>query len=285
MRLALLAALALLLASAAAQESVALWPEGAPGSEGFENVPESAADWWVRDVHAPSLTVFAPEQPNGTAIVVVPGGGHENVVWPSEAVRPAQWLAERGVTAFALKYRLARQPGSPYDIETDAAADLRRAMRWVRSHAEDYGLDPERIGVLGFSAGGELVNLVTYGPTEGDEASNDPTERVSARPDFQVQIYPGPIGLPDRFTQEPPPAFFVTAFGDEGPELTISRHLAMYRKAGVPAEVHVYAHGAHAFNMGTRSDLRSLKAWPGRLEDWLADSGYLGGVEAAPPAP
>ncbi|MBB4658586.1 alpha/beta hydrolase [Parvularcula dongshanensis] len=271
-----LALLALLPSAAVAQDRVSLWPDGAPGSEEMRDVPETSGDWWVRDVHDPSVTVFAPDGArSGTAVIVVPGGGHANLVFNSEGVAPAKWLAARGVTAFALKYRLARQEGSPYDIETDAAADLRRAVRFVRAHAEEYGVSPDRIGVLGFSAGGELVNLVTYGPAGGDAEAADLVERQSARPDFQVQIYPGPIGLPDHFDQAPPPAFFLAAFEDKGPTLTLMRQLDLYREAGVPAELHVFAHGAHAFNMGDRSDFATVSDWPERLADWMIDSGFM----------
>lgn len=260
-----------------AQDSaMPIWEKGAPGFESRADRPERAQDWWVRDIHNPSLTLSRPKSPNGTAIIVVPGGGHKDLVFKSEGTKAADFLAAQGIHSFALKYRLARQPGSDYDIETHAAADLRRALRWVRANAEQYGIDPDRIGVMGFSAGGELVNLVTYGETQGDPKSDDPVERVSARPDFQIQIYPGPIGLPDHLKQPPPPAFFLSTFDDRGPELTISRHLAMYRAAGVPAEVHIFAQGGHAFNMGDRSDLVSISQWPDRLQNWLSDSGYLG---------
>jgi len=263
--------------TAIAQDDVQhIWPKGAPGFESRVDIPERAKEWWVRDIHNPSLTIFSPETPNGTAIIVVPGGGHKDLVFNSEGKQAAKYLADQGIVAFALKYRLARQPGSDYDIETHAAADLRRAMRFVRANAQAYGVSSNRIGVMGFSAGGELVNLVTYGETKGDKAATDVVERVSARPDFQIQIYPGPIGLPDHLKHPPPPAFFLSAFDDKGPELTISRHLDMYRAADVPAEVHIFAQGGHAFNMGDRSSLETISDWPERLQDWLADSGYLG---------
>lgn len=278
MRQFIMSAIVLLAAcSAQAQDQTErLWPNGVPGFEHRAEIPERAQDWWVRDIHNPSLTLFAPETPNGTAVIVVPGGGHKDLVYNSEGVKPAKFMQANGVTAFALKYRLARQPGSDYDIETHAGEDLRRAIRWLRYNAADYGIDPNRIGVMGFSAGGELVNLVTYGETDGDPEAKDPIARVSARPDFQIQIYPGPIGMPDHLKQAPPPAFFLSAFDDHGPELTISRHLDMYRAAGVSAEVHIMSQGGHAFNMGDRSDLKAISNWPDRLQDWMSDQGYLG---------
>lgn len=259
----------------AQQTVIPLWQDGPPGFEAYWNVPERAEDWWVRDIHQPSLTLFPPdENSSNTAIIVVPGGGHKDLVFNAEGVEPAKYLQNLGITAFALKYRLSRQDASPYDIETDAAEDLRRAVRYVRAHSEGYGI--ERIGIMAFSAGGELANLVTYYPTDGNSESADPIERVSAKPDFMIQIYPGPIGLPDHFAAPPPPAFFLAAFDDKGPELTISRHLDMYRQAGVPAEVHVFAQGGHAFNLGDRSDLKTISNWRNRLTDWMKDSGYLG---------
>jgi len=283
MRSILLSAVALCLSGIAAAQtallpSIPLWEAGAPGFEVNKDIPERAEEWWVRDIHNPSLTVFAPEESapqTRTAVIVVPGGGHKDLVFNSEGVKPGRYLKELGITAFALKYRLAREPGSPYDIETDAAEDLRRAVRWVRAHADAYNVDPDRIGVMAFSAGGELANLVIYQSNAGNPEADDPVERQRARPDFQIQIYPGPIGLPDHLNGPPPPAFFLAAFEDRGPELTISRHLDMYRQAGVPAEVHIFAHGAHAFNMGSRSELQTISNWRHRLTDWLQDSGYL----------
>lgn len=265
-------------ACAADQDSdvISLWEQGAPGFEDRRDEPEKAKDWWVRNIHNPSLTVFKPENNRSrAAVIVVPGGGHKNLVFKSEGIKPSKYLQDLGVTAFALKYRLSREAGSPYDIETHAASDLRRAVRWVRANAEVYDIDPNRIGVMAFSAGGELANLVIYQPNDGDQDASDVVERMSARPDFQIQIYPGPIGLPDHLNGSPPPAFFLAAFEDHGPELTISRQLDMYRNAGVPAEVHIYAHGAHAFNMGERSELKTISSWRHRLTDWLDDSGYL----------
>lgn len=264
----------------AAQLKIPLYDNGAPGFEERKDIPERAQDWWVRDIHNPSLTVYAPDKnASKTAIIVVPGGGHQDLVFNSEGVAPAKFLADHGITTFALKYRLAREPGSDYDVETHAAEDTRRAIRYVRANAQELGVSPDRIGIMAFSAGGELANLVIYYPNAGDPESADLVEHVSARPDFQIQIYPGPIGMPDRLLSDPPPAFFLTAFDDKGPELTISRHLDMYRAAGIPAEVHIYSRGGHAFNMGSRSDLPTLSTWPDRLVDWLTVEGWLSPTE------
>ncbi|HZU85624.1 MAG TPA: alpha/beta hydrolase [Polyangiaceae bacterium] len=256
---------------------IALWPDGAPGSEARRGEPELARDYWVRNVHDPSVTVFAPPagKANGTAIVIAPGGGHRELVFDAEGVDPARYLAGLGVTAFALKYRLAREEGSPYDLEKHTAADIRRAMRLVRSRAAEWKIDPARIGVMGWSAGGEVAAMVAYRPVPGDPRSPDPVERVSARPDFQIIVYPGPYGIPDDVPPDAPPAFFLAANDDEGPSANIIALLQKYRRAGVPAEAHLYAEGHHAFNMGRRSTLVSIKTWPQRMADWLTDRGLL----------
>lgn len=263
-----------------AQTVTPLWPDGAPGFETLKNEPEKAADWWVRSVHNPSVTVYAPETAANTrtAIIVVPGGGHENLVFNSEGVKPAKFLQGLGITAFALKYRLGREDNgkADYGIEAHGAADLRRAIRHVRAHAADYSIDPTRIGVMGFSAGGELVHMVSFSGFEGNLNAADPVERVSARPDFIVEIYSGPLGLPAKLDTPPPPAFFLTAYDDKGPVKTFNTLLDLYAPYEVPVEVHYFARGGHAFNMGDRSSLKSVHDWPARLRDWLADSGYLG---------
>jgi acetyl esterase/lipase len=264
-------------ADAPAPSVIVLWPGGAPGSEARRQEPEKAKDWWVKNIHNPSLTVFAPRPggASGTAVVIAPGGGHRELVFDPEGVEPARYLASLGVTAFALKYRLAREEGSPYDLERDTAADIRRAMRLVRSHAQEWGIDPDRIGVMGWSAGGEVAAMVAYRSVPGDRDAADPVERASAKPDFQIIIYPGDYGIPDVLPPDAPPAFFLAANDDPGPARTITTLLEKYRRAGIPAEVHLYAEGHHAFNMGARSNLVSIRGWPQRMADWLADRGLL----------
>jgi dienelactone hydrolase len=285
--------LALVLACAAplarAQEPdfvTPLWAHGAPGSEAHRNEPEEARDWWVRNVHNPSLTAFLPsaEKATGAAIVIIPGGGHREIVWPPEGLAPARYLQGLGVAAFALKYRLGAAPGSPYDVERDAGADARRAMRLVRAHAAEWGVDPHRIGVMGWSAGGELAALLAYGDTEGEAHARDPIDRQSAAPDFQIVIYPGGRFIPDHLTRKPPPAFFLAAWDDAGAADNIRTLLALYREAGGTAEAHLFAQGSHAFNMGDRSELVTIHSWPQRMADWLADSGLLAKTPPPPPS-
>jgi acetyl esterase/lipase len=261
---------------AAEPQVVPLWTNGAPGFENRRNEPELAKDYWVRNINNPSLTVFLPprEKANGAAVVIIPGGGHRELVFNEEGIKPARYLNNLGVTAFALKYRLARETNSPYTID-NAREDAQRAMRLVRSHAKEWNIDPDRIGIMGFSAGGELASMVTFNPTGGNPNAVDPIDSVSCRPDFLIDIYPGPLGMPDMVPTNAPPAFFLAANDDTGPAHTITDLLEKYRKAGVPAEVHLFAKGSHAFNMGDRSKLATIENWPQRMADWLADNNIL----------
>jgi acetyl esterase/lipase len=263
-----------------AQESaraISLWTNGAPGFEQRRNEPEQAQDYWIRNIHNPTLTVFLPpkEKAVGAAMVICPGGGHRELVFKAEGEEPARHLNGLGVAAFVLKYRLAREQGSPYSLPQHAREDGRRAMRLVRSRAAEWGIDPNRIGMMGFSAGGEVVSMVVYGSGEGDANATDPIDRVSCRPDFTVMIYPGPLGIPEMISSDVPPAFLLVANDDRGASGNIVRLIGEYRQAHVPMEAHIYAKGGHGFNMGNRSKLASVKDWPQRLADWLGDSGFL----------
>jgi acetyl esterase/lipase len=254
-----------------------LWPNGAPGFEERRNEPELAASYWVKNVHNPSITIFLPpkEKANGTAVIVCPGGGFRELGFNGEGVAPAQFLTNLGVAAFALKYRLPRETNSPYSLPKHAIEDGQRAMRLVRSHADEWGIDPNRIGIMGFSAGGEVASFVAYTPSEGNPDASDPVDRLSARANFQIMIYPGPLGIPETVPTNAPPSFWVAANDDRQPARTIASMLPKYSAAKVPIEVHLFAKGGHAFNMGNRSKLVTLKGWPNRLTDWLADNDLL----------
>lgn len=256
--------------------AIPLWPEGAPGSEARAHESEVAQDYWVRNVHNPSLTLFAPApgRANGAAVIVFPGGGHELLVWTGEGLAAARALTRMGITVFVLKYRLAREPGSTYSIERDAAGDARRAVRLVRARAADYGIDPTRIGVMGFSAGGELVTLIADNPDPGLNPPRDAIDRVSARPDFQILVFPGPLGLPARAVDGAPPAFLVAGSRDECCAAPAVQLYEQLRAAGVSAELHMYAEAGHAFKID-ETDRISVLRWPDRLFDWLADGGWL----------
>jgi len=255
---------------------IRLWEGGAPGSEKRRAEAEQAKDWWVKNIHYPSLTVFLPPQDkaNGTAVIVAAGGGHRELVFNPEGVEPAQYLASLGITAFALKYRLFREPGSSYTIE-HTAQDIRRAMRTVRARAAEWRIDPARIGVMGWSAGGEVAALVAYPPVEGDANAKDPIERVSARPDFQILIYPGPFGIPAKIPADAPPLFLLGAADDEYVANVLFVLTERYHAARAPLEVHIYQQGKHAFNMGQRSQFVSIRNFRGRIGEWLTDRGLL----------
>src|SRR4051794_12532458 len=196
-------------ARAASPQVIPLWEKGAPGYESRRDEPEQHQDWWYKNIHNPSLTVFLPPagKSTGAAVVIAAGGGHRELVFNPEGVEPARYLASLGVTAFALKYRLFREEmpagRAQYTFE-NTAQDIRRAMRSVRARAAEWQLDPQRIGVMGWSAGGEVAALVAYPPVEGDAASKDPVERVSARPDFEILVYPGPLGIPEKIPANAP---------------------------------------------------------------------------------
>lgn len=260
---------------------IALWPKGAPGFENRRDEPEQAKDWWVRNIHNPSITVYLPpkEKATGAAVVVCPGGGHRNLVYNSEGRDAALFLNSIGVAAFVLKYRLFREEGSPYTLEKDIRQDACRALRLVRSRAADWAVDTSRVGMMGFSAGGEVVALVAYASGEGNAQAPDPVDRLNGRPDFQILVYPGPLGVPDSLPATTPPAFMVAAIDDDCCASPIIQLLKLYHAAHLPAEAHVYARGAHAFNMGQRSTLTTLKGWPQRLAEWMGDNHILVPVE------
>jgi acetyl esterase/lipase len=279
-RLKIIAALAVAAAGckpADKRERLALWPKGAPGSERRRNEPEQAKDYWVRNIHDPSIEVFlpSPDKATGCGVVVLPGGGHRLLVYEPEGQQAADFLNRLGVAAFVLKYRLAREEGSTYSIEREARADAYRALRLVRSRAVQWRLDPQRIGIMGFSAGGELAGLVAFGDGAGAPEAHDAIDRLDGRPDFAIFIYPGPLAVPSSLPKTAPPAFLLAAADDEccaEPTLTL---VQQYRDAGVSAEAHLLAKGGHGFNLGQRSELASVRAWPQRLADWLKDSGLL----------
>lgn len=270
-------------ASPPAPRSFPLWPAWALAGDPRRGEAEVAKEYWVRNVHVPSVTVFQPDprHRNGAAIVVFPGGGHKILVWTTEGTKVGEALTRYGLTIFVVKYRLAGEEGSHFDVERDAAADARRAVQWVRGHAAEFGIDPARVGVMGFSAGGELVSLIADNPEPPDPlaavASRLPPDAVgrqSARPDFQILVFPGPRGIPGKAVEHAPPAFIIAGSRDEccaAPAVALYEQL---RKAGVSAELHMYAEGRHAFNLD-ESDRISILHWPDRLADWLADGGWL----------
>lgn len=252
-----------------------LWPNGAPGFEQRKDIPEQAASYWVKNINNPSLTVFLPpkEKATGAAVILCPGGGFKELGFVPEGIEAAAFFNRIGVAAFALKYRLPREPGSVYNMSHPRQDGL-RAMRLVRSRAAEWGIDPNRIGMVGFSAGGEVVSMTSFGDTAGDANATDPIDKISARPDFIVEIYPGGAGIPQALPPNAPPAFLLVANDDDHTNAVVDI-FRLYRAARIPVEVHVFAKGAHAFNMGTRSKLATIKGWPQRLADWMGDNNLL----------
>jgi acetyl esterase/lipase len=259
---------------------VVLWPDGAPGSEG-RSEPEKvrvteAGDHVVSSVHRPSLTVYLPDASaaTGAAIVVMPGGGHRELWTDHEGHRVAAWCAAHGIAAFVLKYRLAREEGSRYTVEEHALADARRALRVVRHRASEWRVDPDRLGVMGFSAGGELAALAALRSDAGRPDAADPIERESSRPAFQVLVYPGRSAsiVP---TPQSPPAFLLCGYDDRQ---DISEGLAnvylRFKQAGVSAELHVYAGVGHGFGLRP-SNTGPVAEWPDRVREWMEARGFL----------
>ena len=273
--------LTLLLASTSAAQSIdrlerPLWPNGAPGSEG-RSAPEKvrvtdAGDHVVSSVHRPSITFFLPKPQvaTGAAIVIAPGGGHRELWIDHEGYAVAEWLRERGIAAFVLKYRLAREEGSTYTIEQHALWDIQRAIRTVRVNARQLGIDPARIGVMGFSAGGELAARAAMSDLDGDPGASEAIDRQSSRPNFQVLIYPGSSSALT-VAKTSPPVFIAAGYNDR-PDISkgMAELYLKYKEAGVPAELHLYAGAGHGF--GLRATNRSASAgWPERMVEWMRD--------------
>lgn len=257
-------------------EVIPLWADGAPGFEERRDEPELAQDYWVKNIHNPSVTVFRPpaDKANGCAVVIAPGGGFRELVFDAEGRQAAEFLNTLGVTAFALKYRLPEEEGSPYTVD-HVRQDAHRAIRLVRSRADEFGIDPERIGMLGFSAGGAVVLTIIFDQGDGDPEAPDSIDRVNGRPSFQMMVYPGGE-IPERVPADTPPAFLLCANDDEyGCDVETIELMLKYREAGVPVETHMLGRGKHAFNMGDRSEFLAVRNWPDRMAEWMADSGYL----------
>jgi acetyl esterase/lipase len=263
---------------------VPLWTNGAPGFEQLRNEPEVVANGRVRNVNNPSLTIFLPpkDKANGAAVLICPGGGFRELSFNGEGIEPARYFTNLGVAAFVLKYRLPRETNSPYSLQVQPRQDGQRAMRLIRSRAEEWNLDTNRIGILGFSAGGEVESFVVYSPPEGDSSAPDPIDRLDSLANFQMVIYPGPLGIPEKVRANAPPAFFLIANDDTSHMGAVLSLVDKYHQAGGSIEVHIYAHGGHGFGLGAHSKLASIKSWPQRMTDWLADNNIL--HPAPPPA-
>ncbi len=269
-------------------QTIRLWPGDAPQAKGKG----------CQDI--PTLTIFAPQsgQENGSAVVIFPGGSYAHLATNLEGRQIANWFNAHGFRAFVLRYRLT----SDGYVLPVPLLDARRAIQTVRARARDYHIDPNKIVVIGFSAGGHLAALAATQPTEGNPDAEDAIDRVSSRPDFLVLGYPwiGAISSdtshlsyckifnlmdkcevlraaysPDLFvTAKTPPTFWYHTADDE--TVPVEQGLRFYEaliKAGVPAEAHIFEHGSHGSGLG-RGDA-SMDQWPELLETWLRVHGLL----------
>jgi acetyl esterase/lipase len=265
--------------------AVLLWPRGAPGSEGKDSPEQTrwenyATTWYsvVTNINAPSIVPYLPARgtATGAAVIVCPGGGHQFLALEHEGNAVGKWLSERGIAAFVLKYRLARAPGSTYRVDVHALMDAQRAIRTVRGRAKEWGVNPAAVGIMGFSAGGEVAYLAA---TQFDrpvvQKSDDPVDAFDCRPDFAALLYPG---LPDRSTAlaaHIPPTFLCGA-SDDPFHLTppmVQLYLTL-EAAGVPCELHVYAQGGHGF--GIRDEDKAVYSWMPLFRTWVSGLGTPG---------
>lgn len=281
-------AVALSLSASAADmpQKVPLWEKGAPGFEDRKDVKEihdrenkESGEYRTTNIHNPYVTVFLPpkEMATGAAVVVVPGGGHRELWVKHEGENVAKWLSEKGIAAVVLRYRLARETGSPYKIETHALEDGQRALRLVRSKAKEWNIDPNRVGMMGFSAGGEVVAMVCRKAEKGNEKAEDPIDRESAVPSFQALVYSGPLGIVRQtITKENTPPTFIVVGEDDSAATWLVQHYSDAKKAGVSAELHVYAKTPHAFGFRPNQPTgKPVESWPQRFYEFLSAEGML----------
>ncbi len=261
-------------------ERILLWTDGAPGSEdkpAEESVRVTdGGDRVVSNVHQPCVFPYLPcaDLATGAAVVIAPGGGHRELWSTHEGHNLAKWLSERGVAAFVLYTRLPREKDSTYTIDEHALADTQRAIQFVRSRANEWQINPTRIGVMGFSAGGELAALADMRFNAGKADAKDAIEHVGSKPDFVGLIYPGSSS---RFevSKESAPVFIACGFNDR-PDISkgMAEVYLKYKEIGVPAELHIYAKAGHGF--GVRDSLKgAVGKWPERYLEWLDDMGMF----------
>jgi len=297
--LALLFATALPLAQAAASGGAGvlpLWPEGVPGARNGMGM-ERTEDGRTSNVSEPTLTVYGPavDHPNGTAVIICPGGGYVRLSTQREGEQYAAWLGTLGITSFVLKYRMA-EFGHPAPLQ-----DVLRAVRLVREHAADFHIRPDRIGVMGSSAGGHLAASAGTLFDHPLGRTGAPVDRVSARPDFLMLLYPvitmeapavhagsrkallgaSPsaealqlMSVEKQVTPATPPTLLIHTQADA--TVPVENSILFYQaltRARVPAELYVFEHGSHG--MGMKPGLGTASAWPRRAEEWLRDRGLL----------
>jgi acetyl esterase/lipase len=262
---------------------VTLWPEGSPvlrAEPGYDRPEERHMSGgqhprveWVVNIHNPSIEVhLAPkDRANGLAIIVAAGGGNTTLNVGGEGVDIAEWLNGLGIAAFIERYRL-----KPYGSATDALADTQRSIRIVRARSKEWGIDPKRVGVMGFSAGGEQAAWAGLKFDPVNPNAVDPVERQSCRPDFVVLVYAGWQRMDlDHVPANAPTAFLVCAGVDDAfhARQTVQFFNALF-EAGVPAELHIYEHGGHGGGISPRHGI-PFGAWHLRFIEWATDLGLL----------
>ncbi len=268
------------IAQTEAPKAILLWPNGAPGSEDKttpEHVSKSArGEIAISNVHFPSVTPYLPPKgkANGMAIIIGPGGGDKELKMDYEGSNFAEWLAEQGITAFVLKYRLAKEANSTYTVDDHALKDMQRAIRLVRCRAAEWNIDTARVGAMGFSAGGELAGLAGMWFDYGHKNADDMIERQSSRPSFQVLVYPG--GAARFEPQKNSPPLFMVAGGDDVADRLkdMANVYSKYRTANIPVELHIYAKGIHGFGY-RKTTTGAVAGWPDRFYEWLVDMKLL----------
>jgi len=278
--------------SVGAQEerpTMPLWTTAAPGETGEigpeRTLPsrpgESQPVIRLTDVSRPTLTLYRPAKPDPkrTAVIVAPGGGYHILAYNHEGTEICEWLNSIGITAVLLKYRVPRR--SEGVMQSAPLADAQRAIRSVRAHAEDWGIDPNRVGMLGFSAGGHLTVMAGL---HGDQVHSDPVDEIdrgSAALNFMIPIYPA--YLLDKKTQQldehvvvdagTPPAFIAITFDDAERAVGSALLMAAMKRVDVPCELHVFRNGGHGYGMRQTGD--PVSQWPALCEDWLVASELL----------
>ena len=263
-----------------------LWPSGAPGkptANGPEADTTTAKDNLIAgrplirlgNVSVPTMTVYKPvTAPNGAAIVVFPGGGYSILAIDLEGTEVCDWLTRAGIACLLVKYRVPDT--GPYPKSDAALQDAQRSVGLARLHAAEWGIDPHRIGVLGFSAGGHLSAAVSTHTDKRLYTPIDAADQLSCRPDFAVIVYPGYLAddkqsfldkLDIHVTPQTPPTFLVQAEDDPVHVENVLIYFTALKQAGVPAELHVYSHGGHGY--GLRHTELPVTAWPRSVETWL----------------
>ena len=264
---------------------VYLWPTGHPTLQGANekevttpaNPRPGERIASIVNVHNPSLVVYpAPaNKATGAAIIVAPGGGHRQLVIGTEGTDLVPWLNEMGVHVFILKYRLQFTQNYKYTVEGEALQDTQRAIRLVRARAREWGVNPSRVGLLGFSAGGALAALADIRFDRGKPDATDLIERQSCRPDFVGLVYPGWAPMDITARPDSAPAFLTSAGLDDAfhAKQTVEFHNSLFN-AGVESDLHIYAHGGHGGGIKPRDGI-PFGTWPKRFEEWLSDLGML----------